>query len=520
MERGLRDGPAACGRLLSIVAIVPVVLALLWVAALPTVVHAAPACGDRAACRSIRHIIFMVKEDHTFDSLFGSFPGADGATTYPGTDGKRHHLNHQPVELLRSLTKTPSAYRIAFDSGRLDGFSQIPGSEQTNAFNGKREDMADSQLDESDIPAYWRYARTFTLADRFFSSVASNSFPNHLFTIAGQAANTDDIPTSLGVSTHPDAWGCDAPPGTRVEQHTADGGYTFTTPCFDFATLGDRLDAAGLSWAYYAPGQNQPGYQWSALDAIKHIRFGIDWQTRVRPYGQFASDAQAGTLPAVSWLVQPEQYSDHPDLSNICDGENWTVDQINAVMGNAREWAHTAIILTWDDWGGFYDHVRPPVGPNPQIQYGLRVPAIVISPYARRAYVDHTTYSFSSLLRFAEDVFGLSPLTAQDGQEATMLNAFDFGQRPAAPLVLGQQGCRTLPRRPALRWYAIDGLGIALLAVVFTALSTAWAVHRKPRLVGAILAFSPGIQIAMGLCFLAAGIFSVIWIEATWHLPL
>src|SRR5947209_14439722 len=413
------------------------------------------ACAWSPSCLPIDHIVIMDKEDHTFDSLFGQFPGADGATTFRTADGRVHPLNHQPVQILHSLTKSAGDFRIAYHGGRLDGFSQISGAKQINGFTGKWEDMSDSQLYQSDIPNYWTYARTYTLADHFFSSVVSNSFSNHLFTIAGQAANTDDIPTSLLASNHADRWGCDAPPGTLVEQRFPLGAYHYTFPCFDFATLGDRLNARHLSWTYYAPGLDQPGYQWSAFDAIRHVRLGPAWNNHVQGYTKFAQDAAAGPLPAVSWLVEPEKYSDHPALGNICDGENWTVSQINAVMSNPEEWAHTAIILTWDDWGGLYDHVRPPRGPNPYIMDGLRVPAIVISPYARRGFVDHTTYTFSSILRLAETVFKLPPMTATDAGANNMLNTLDFSQKPAPPMTLAPHACSQVAHRPALHWYAL-----------------------------------------------------------------
>ncbi|HEX6510327.1 MAG TPA: alkaline phosphatase family protein [Chloroflexota bacterium] len=477
------------------------------------------ACNHNPLCLPIRHIVIMDKEDRTFDNLFGRFPGADGATTYRTADGTVHPLNHEPVNIIRSLSKAPADFRIAYDSGKLDGFSQIRGAMQPDAFTGKLMDMSDSQLYQSDIPNYWRYASTFTLADHFFSSVSSNSFPNHLLSIAGQAANTDDIPTSLNVSSHPNRWGCDAAPGTLVEQRPPSGAYTFTFPCFDFATLGDRLDAQRISWAYYAPTLDQPGYQWSAFDAVKHIRFGPAWQHHVTPYTQFAQDARAGRLPAVSWLVEPQKYSDHPSLGSICDGENWTVQQLDAIMSNPREWAQTAVILTWDDWGGFYDHVRPPQGENPYIMDGLRVPAIVISPYARRGYVDHTTYTYASMLRFAEVVFGLQPLSSLDARAKDMRNAFDFTRRPAPPLALQEHSCPAIAHRPAARWYAAAGTGLILLAGLFAAMSTAWVVRRKPRLADGVLLVSPWIQIALGLCLVALGVGSSMWFLHTWHLP-
>ena len=195
-----------------------------------------------------------------------------------------------------------------------------------------------------------------------------------------------------------------------------------------------------MSWKYYAPGQGQSGYIFSSYDAIRHVRLTSAWSQHVVNYSQFAKDAGSGNLPTVSWLVEPGAVSDHPPAS-ICAGENWTMQQINAVMSSPTEWAHTAIILTWDDFGGFYDHVAPPAGPNPQIEYGFRVPAIIISPYARAGFVDHTMYSFPSLLKFVEATLGSPPLTNLDGQANNLFHAFDFSQQPLPPLMLQPRTC-------------------------------------------------------------------------------
>jgi len=218
-------------------------------------------------------------------------------------------------------------------------------------------------------------------------------------------------------------------------------------PCFVFHSLGDLLDQAETEQKYFRRSKGTNGYSWSTYDAINHIRNGPDWANNVVPYTQFASDAASGQLPQVSWLVQPGKTSDHPPYS-ICKGENWTVSQVNAIMGNQDEWASTAIILTWDDWGGFYDHVLPPKGPNPVIQYGFRVPAIVISPYSIPGYVDHTFYTFSSILKLVEDNWGLSSLTGLDGGSNDMQASFNFNQQPLPPLVLQQRTCPSAPNIP------------------------------------------------------------------------
>jgi phospholipase C len=461
-------------------------------------------------CGPIRHIVFLVKEDHTFDSLFGTFPGANGATSYRTPDGVLHTLSHQPLQFQQSITKGVDDSRLALDNGKLDGFSQLRGAWQKNLYTGQVQDVTDSQLYQSDIPNYWEYARRYALDDNFFSSVASDSFPNHLYTVAGQAASTDSIPTDLFSSATPDRWGCDAPSYSLVEQHFPNGGIRYTYPCFNFQTLSDLLDRARISWKYYAPSQDQPGYKWSALDAIKHIRFGPDWNSDVVNTTQFQADASNGSLPAVSWVVPFDKVSDHPDLSNICDGENWTVQQINAIMGNQSEWSHTAIILTWDDWGGFYDHVVPPKGPNPQIQYGLRVPAIVISPYARAGYVDHTLYTFSSLLALAEKLLKLPSLTHADRTANDMLASFDFSQRPLAPITLNQRGCSRPPSTGAKRRALIAGGAGAVAGSLFLILTAAYLTLRRPSFAQRVRAISPWAQIFLGATSGIAGLVFVL----------
>jgi phospholipase C len=377
----------------------------------------------------IKHIVFMVKENRTFDSMFGTFPGANGATTYVDKYGVTHPLYHQPDFLKNDIKHSYSTAVHAYDNGKMDKFQNNPGSSQLGIY------ASVSQFYQSDIPNYWTYAQNFTLADNFFSTEIGPSFPNHLFTIAGEDGNAADIP-------HGGGWGCDAQATTTVETIDANGVVKYVYPCFDFKTLGDLLDQNGISWKYYTPSKGSPGYIWSAYNAISHIRNGTDWTKNVVDYRQFATDAASGNLPTVSWLVQPGGVSDHPPYS-ICAGENWSVQEINAIMGNSSLWANTAIIQTWDDWGGFYDHVAPPKGPNPHIEYGFRVPALIISPYARSGYIDHTFNSFPSMLKFVEDTFNLPSLTSLDGQANDLFSAFDFTQQPLPPLILQQRICPT-----------------------------------------------------------------------------
>ena len=384
----------------------------------------------------IEHIVFVIKENRTFDHLFGRFPGADGATEGISCDG-------ETVPLKRTHDQTLDA-----PHGFLDGVRAINGG-RMNCF----EPIGYNQYREEDIPNYWAYAREFVLADRFFSSVYGPTGIEHLWTFA---AGTDRF-TDHG---RPGQFGlggremCDDPfelmwsfqqldPTQRGEVFRLEARgaesieairpfWTLRWPCTDVQVLPDLIEAAGLTWKEYR-GDNtfvQP------LRIVRHVRYSDMWQ-RVVTDAQFLEDLQDGHLPAVSWLTPGFALSDHPPAS-ICKGENWFVEQMNA-LGSSPYWSSTAVVLVWDDYGGFYDHVSPPHVDT----YGLgpRVPAIVISPYARRGVIDSDPMEFASVLRFIEQVFGLGSLNERDANADDMLSAFDFTQTPRPPLLLEPRTC-------------------------------------------------------------------------------
>jgi len=380
--------------------------------------------GNSRPIEAIAHIVIIVKENRTFDNYFGTFPGADGATSGKMSNGQTVALGRTPDRTPYDLGHSWQEARTAIDGGRMDAFDKVLNGN----VDGQR--MAYTQLTEADIPNYFRYARSFVLADRMFSSLTGPSFPNHLYTVGAQSGGAINNPNDPGT------WGCDSEEGATVAVLDSQGRMTNQAPCFDFPTLADSLENAGISWKYYAPGKGQGGYIWSALDAIRHIRMTPLWTAHVVPEGQFVTDAQKGDLPSVSWIVTGG-FSEHPPGSS-CRGENWTVEQVNAVM-RGPSWPSTAIFITWDDFGGFYDHVPPPAVDG--FGFGPRVPLMIISPYARPGYISHTTYEFSSILRFVEERFGMTALTDRDRLASTMLDSFDFQQRPLSPLILDIRTC-------------------------------------------------------------------------------
>jgi phospholipase C len=219
-------------------------------------------------------------------------------------------------------------------------------------------------------------------------------------------------------------------------------------PCFDIPSVPDVLPE-GTSWKFYGSQQFVLTEVWSMFDAIHSVRRGPGWKNVV-PLKQFAADVKAGTLPAVSWVVPEDFVSDHPMIGSICEGENETVELVNAVMQSPM-WKDTAILITTDDFGGWYDHVPPPrqdgCDARAPTGLGFRLPLIIVSPYAKPGFVFHEQAEQASVPRFIEKVFGatqtLSDLdpAAKDGQANDLMNAFDFTQEPLAPLVLTTRAC-------------------------------------------------------------------------------
>jgi phospholipase C len=390
-------------------------------------VKAPATAGKPGDITVIQHIIFIIKENRSFDNYFGQYPGADGATSGTTSAGQVLTLRHTPDQVV-DIGHEWVAALTAVDDGKMDRFDLIPFGDVNGQY------MAYSQVSPSDIPNYYTYAQHFVLADKMFSSVHGDSFENHLYTIAAQAGGV--ITQKVG-SVASSKWGCDAPPTFLLQaEDESDGVISEIFPCFDFQTLADRLDGAGVTWKYYAPGEGENGYAYNTYDEINHIRNTSLWTEHVVSDTQFVTDAAAGNLPAVSWLVTGPD-NEHPPAS-ACLGENWTVQQLNALM-QGPDWATSAVFLTWDDFGGFYDHVAPP----PIDIYGLgpRVPLLIISPYALAGHISDTQYEFASVLKFIEDRYGLTPLTQRDANANDTTDSFNFSQTPLSPLVLNPQTC-------------------------------------------------------------------------------
>jgi phospholipase C len=331
-----------------------------------------------------------MEENHTLDNYFGDFPGVAG-TRWGVTEPRAP--NPMPHDLLHSAPRAIAG----IDGGRMDDFDSL----------GK------VQYRRSDIPTFWAYAKHYGLGVDFFSDAPTSSTPNHIAMIAAQTGGDLD---TLDVS------GCHSPLNDVVLEQGADGGESYGAPCYDINSLPQELDQAGLSWKMYG---NNPIW-----DPTLFVRSAAN--TPKVPATRIITDAENNDLPNVSF-VTPDTHpeSDHPP-DPAQPAENFVASIVNAIM-KSREWSSTAMFLTWDDFGGFYDHVPPPkVG---GVDLGPRVPLLVISPYAKPGYISTRRGEFASFAKFIEKVFGLPSLGAQDALAATsdLMDFFDFTSHDAPP---------------------------------------------------------------------------------------
>jgi len=379
----------------------------------------------------IKHVVFILKENRTTDHLFGRFPGVNGVTE--GWDGDRlRPLLRPPDRLPQDILHCYDCAIESWNKGRMNKFARDEISDR----------YAYTQMQgRSDLPNYWRWAEEFVLSDNFFASAQGPSFPNHLFTIAASSAGTHDNPNQnqgraneltrqTGFSK---SWGCDSLEESFVEVVTTEGEVERVPPCFDITTEADLLDGKGIPWSFYAPWRTQRGYWLTTFTAIRRVRMNPDvWERHIFPVDNFAADVADGRLAPVTWIVPRFEVSEHPEES-FCHGENWTTQVVDAVM-ESPFWKDTAIFITWDDYGGFYDHV-PPLQVD-EFGFGFRVPLLTLSPYARRGHIDSELGEFSSILRFIEDNWGLDQLTHRDRDAFNLSYVFDFTQEPREPLPL------------------------------------------------------------------------------------
>jgi phospholipase C len=364
----------------------------------------------------IKHVVVIMQENRSFDNFFHSFPGADSAQS--GMDkGTVVELKPVPLAETYDLDHSHPGFWKAWDNGQMDGFAQAQTNPPLAAY---------AYVPESDIKPYWTLASQYTLADRMFQSNTGPSFAAHQYMIAAQSGEADEDPLPQS-----SVWGCDAPAGTTVALVGPNGtDLPGVFPCFDYQTMGDLLDAKGMTWRYYAPANFPPTNSPStAYEAIRHIFYGSEWKkNNISPETQALTDIANGDMAQVTWIIPDWLHSDHPG-NNSAEGPDWVASIVNTI-GASPLWNSTAIFIMWDDWGGWYDHVNPQASDS--MGPGFRVPMIVVSPYAKRGYVSHQVSETASLLTFTEKNFGLPNLGARDATASDLSDCFDYSQKPAA----------------------------------------------------------------------------------------
>ncbi len=389
----------------------------------------ATGCGDTPP-RKILHVVIIFQENRTPDTLFHGLPNADIANA--GLNSKGEVIPLTPVSLAAyyDLDHSHRAFLQMYDGGKMDGADRVhcggkcPPNPQFKFVN------------PSEVKPYLELAEQYTFGDRMFQTHQGPSFPAHQFIIAGTSAPTADSPMfaaenlagGRGVSNFLNA-GCTAPPGQYVFLIAPDGQESRKVfPCFEHRTLMDLLDSRQVSWRYYTVPSNWENTLWSGPDAIAHLRFGPDWAKVVPSPSQVLVDIARNQLATVSWVIPSGLNSDHAGVTRV-SSPSWVAAIVNAI-GNSQYWADTAIFVTWDDWGGWYDHVAPPIYNS--YEYGFRVPLIVVSPYAKPHYVSHKMHDFGSILRFIEENFYLPTLGYADSRADNLSDCFDFEQTPLA----------------------------------------------------------------------------------------
>jgi phospholipase C len=397
----------------------------------------------------IKHVIIVVQENRSLPNLFAGFPGADAPTygyTHTGAIVPLRPVGFTGIDIGHAYA---DAIR-EWGQGRMDGFDL--DTFESGPSTGQPAGLFPySYVPRNVVAPYWAMARQYVLADHMFPTEFGASFTAHIDLISG----TSNLSPQLAEVDTPDAepWSCDAPSGTKTDVLTSTRTWEADTgpfPCFtQFQTMADTLDQAAVSWRYYAPVSDAGGDLWSIFGAISKVRYGPDWSNVVTPETTVLTDIPAGRLAAVSWVIPDSNNSDHPGVASST-GPSWVSAVVNAV-GNSQYWNSTAIVILWDDWGGWYDDVPPPQ--KDFVGLGERVPCIIVSPYARPHYVSHTQYEFGSILKFVEQVFALPSLGYTDARATSLVDSFDFTQAPRkfVPIAAPYPPSQFLREKPSRR---------------------------------------------------------------------
>jgi phospholipase C len=372
----------------------------------------------------VKRVVYLMLENRSFDNMFGRFPGANGSSVGVSF-GDERQLTRCPDWLPGDLPHDLAAHIKNVARGNMDGFS-------IGAFGHL---YGYSQFWEEDIPNYYDWAREYVLCDNFFASQSGPSYANHLYSVAGTAGGVIDNPENIRVLRREDgtqlkSWGCDAyGDDVYVLVRDENGQLTKHDTCFTDPTVGEQLTERNIDWASYSASPDQPGYIWQAYSAYENV-YGTElWDRHVEPVDRLLDDIEANALPSVAWVTPRFQLSDHPPYSTG-HAHNWVTDVVNGIM-ESEMWDSVAIFVTWDEWGGFYDHVVPPKVDH--LDLGIRVPMLVISPYAKRGYIDDGLSEFTGPLRFVADNWDLPYLTDRYRKVHNFEHVFNFDRPPRPP---------------------------------------------------------------------------------------
>jgi phospholipase C len=379
----------------------------------------------RATAWPIQNVVIIVQENRTVDDLFQFLPGANTQSFGLNSSGQTVQLQSQNLAAPYDLGHTHVSWQNEYNGGQMNGFNleSCSGSCPKNP--------AYTYVPQRQVQPYYTLAETYAFADDMFETDQGPSFPSHQYLVSGTSTvsedsvnKADDNPQAPHNAT---SGGCDSPAKTLVQVITPQGATPKdleTYPCFQREALMNELDAAGVTWKYY---QDEPGAGlWHGVDPIYSI-----WSDQremaanvISPPTQVLTDIENGNLANVVWVTPMPWYSDHPD-SNDGDGPSWVAAIVNAI-GASSYWQNTAIFITWDDWGGFYDHVTPTIYNSYEL--GFRVPLVVVSPYAKPGYVSHVQHEFGSILHFVEENFNLPSLGTTDARADDLADCFNFDQ--------------------------------------------------------------------------------------------
>jgi phospholipase C len=380
----------------------------------------------------IQHVVVIFQENRTPDNLFHGLLNADTASS--GLNSRGQTIPLTPVSLASGydLDHSHTAFVNMYHHGEMDGADKVAVvcTDDPKACLPPPLNAQFRYVSPPEVTPYFQMAQDYTFSDRMFQTNQGPSFPAHQFIIAGTSApsTTSDLFASSnpgGVKNAGLRTGCAAPAHEIVALIDSKGRESSTQyPCFEHPTLVDLLDTGRISWRYYTPSA---GSIWTGPNAIRHLRFGPDWARNVvlQPT-QFFLDLAQGQLAAVNWIIPAGQASDHAG-QNDGSGPSWVASIVNTI-GDSPYWYNTVIFITWDDWGGWYDHVAPTIYNS--YEYGFRVPLIVVSPYAKAGYVSHVTHDFGSILRFIERNFSLPSLGYADARADDLSDCFDYQQVP------------------------------------------------------------------------------------------